>query len=581
MTGWEGEVAHWAAKRGPSPFASWFGPDGRAYVDFRPSTEGADDEIAKHFKDSEHEILDYGKGLLKDKYGRAVRIGKVLLKDEQDQLKQLQQGFAAGHFSKAKYDADVLSTKKYYRELRTAYETSPLRVGANDESPYQIVFSNNPTDIAAMSTNRAWDSCMELGSGSNHRSIWCEIKLGGFVAYLIKRDDKDIRKPVARIHIRRFDNKAKQSIAVPEDSVYGNEYPGFYDAVQEWIDQRQGKIRPGSYTRRGGYYSDTFGSATGKRAEQIQKRKRYFLPDEADAQLRFLEKNANKSGIKKHVAAAVDRAAKYLMAADSNLSDDQRDRLLAVLKKDPVLGQLHLRDFYRRYPSVVQDDEFTKMSHTDRLLLMKKRNDPRWEQLQHAIAEKKVTEELDVDNPKWPTKDGAHIGYKEASDIRDVLDEVGNLKPLTPTHIRHVVKFATDLLERYKGVIEDLKDKGKKPDNQIFNVLTYVLDALSNSGADTPEVIRLAQQLLPYYEMVGDDYSFGRLMAKLGRNGTPFLPFLQQRIQELEAKYERLSKIEKIPSWMTKGILDQVERARYIIDSIESGQGRSSKYKFY
>ena len=76
VSGHEDEVARWAAKRLPSPFASWFGKDGRTYVDFRPAqNNSADDDIVNHFKDTGYEILDYAKGLVKDKYGRAVRIG--------------------------------------------------------------------------------------------------------------------------------------------------------------------------------------------------------------------------------------------------------------------------------------------------------------------------------------------------------------------------------------------------------------------------------------------------------------------------------------------------------------------------
>ena len=48
---------------------------------------------------------------------------------------------------------------------------------------------------------------------------------------------------------------------MPEESVYGNEVEGFSEAVQAWLDSKQGRIRAGHYQRRGGWYSDTYGSA--------------------------------------------------------------------------------------------------------------------------------------------------------------------------------------------------------------------------------------------------------------------------------------------------------------------------------
>ena len=91
-----------------------------------------------------------------------------------------------------------------------------------------IVISQDPHDVAQMSTGRQWTSCMDLGGegrepGSHHEDIFCEVQKGGLVAYLIRAEDGAIADPLARIHIRRFDNRAGQSVAVPEQSVYGNE----------------------------------------------------------------------------------------------------------------------------------------------------------------------------------------------------------------------------------------------------------------------------------------------------------------------------------------------------------------------
>jgi hypothetical protein len=99
---------------------------------------------------------------------------------------------------------------------------------------------------------------MDLDEGSKKKDVFCEVEGGGLVAYLIRSDDLEIRNPLARIHIRRFDNRKGESVALPEESVYGNEVEGFYDAVASWLDKMQPNINPGRYDLKGGSYSDSF-----------------------------------------------------------------------------------------------------------------------------------------------------------------------------------------------------------------------------------------------------------------------------------------------------------------------------------
>jgi hypothetical protein len=137
------------------------------------------------------------------------------------------------------------------------YLSSNLR--ANKEATgLKVVISQDPKDIATMSTNRAWTSCTELGSGAHYEDLFCELESGGFVAYLIKPNDLEIKSPLARIWVRRLSNAKGESIAIPEETVYGNEKPGFPEFVQRWIDSNQGDIKYGPYKLRGGDYSDTF-----------------------------------------------------------------------------------------------------------------------------------------------------------------------------------------------------------------------------------------------------------------------------------------------------------------------------------
>lgn len=246
-------------------FKDWFPPEGRIYIPFQQEHSEIEKNIKDFFEDHpEYQLVDYKQGLAKDKYNRLVRIGKVIAKTHSDNVKEIENELAQNKISQIKFRNELNHINSYYQGLLKTFESSPGRVGSN-QSNFMIVFSSTPEDIAGMSTNRDWTSCMNLQGGSNNKSVWCEIKNGGFVAYLCKASDKNIDKPLARIHIRRFDNNEGKSIAIPEETAYGNEIDGFYENVLKWLESKQGKLNPGMYIRRGGSYSDTFGSATDKR----------------------------------------------------------------------------------------------------------------------------------------------------------------------------------------------------------------------------------------------------------------------------------------------------------------------------
>lgn len=145
-----------------------------------------------------------------------------------------------------------------YDELDEFFN-DPIRTGKSED--LEVVISIKKEDIAAMSTGRRWSSCMTLGSDSGYyKNVFCEIKDGGFVAYLISKNDRNIDDPLARLHIRRFDSADGKSVAVPESGIYssGEDYPDLIRIVKKWIKEKQGEIIPGEYVLSGGSQSDTF-----------------------------------------------------------------------------------------------------------------------------------------------------------------------------------------------------------------------------------------------------------------------------------------------------------------------------------
>jgi len=263
------------SKKNSYPFSDWFDKGNRSYIDFSPSKDievdigdlPDPDWDVKHYLESsnanlKYKVIDYIGGIALDQNGKKVRIGKALNRMEKEEVKAL------NALDKREMTEEEAEEMKTYKEdlvkqiktkidrLRYTFENSTLRSGSK-VSNLKIVFSQDPHDVARMSTDRHWESCMTLGTGKHHENIFCEVSTGGIIAYLIKGNDENIEHPIGRIHIRRFDDTLGNSIAIPEKTVYGVDVPGFLEAVQKWVNDKN-EFGPGLYEMKGGEYSDTY-----------------------------------------------------------------------------------------------------------------------------------------------------------------------------------------------------------------------------------------------------------------------------------------------------------------------------------
>lgn len=122
-------------------------------------------------------------------------------------------------------------------EIQNKFANDPQR-RASKSAEFYIVISRHPYDIAGMSTDRGWKSCMNLKDGVNRHYVPIDVKEGTIIAYVVKADDKNINSPVGRVLIKPFVNTEKPSeIAFGvENRVYGTDVPGFRHQVVEWAD---------------------------------------------------------------------------------------------------------------------------------------------------------------------------------------------------------------------------------------------------------------------------------------------------------------------------------------------------------
>lgn len=99
-----------------------------------------------------------------------------------------------------------------------------------------IILSRHPYDIIGQSTDRDWTSCKNLLKGSNKNYLVPEIKAGVLVAYVVNKDDTNIKKPLARALIVPYRSKDLQHTKLIVSGTYGQDVPGFLDTVQAWLD---------------------------------------------------------------------------------------------------------------------------------------------------------------------------------------------------------------------------------------------------------------------------------------------------------------------------------------------------------
>ena len=131
---------------------------------------------------------------------------------------------------------------KKNKKLTDLFASDPLRLSANlADKKLEIVLSNHSYDIAGMSTDRNWTSCMDLIDGPNKNWVREEIKWGTVIAYLIEAKDENINAPLGRICIKPYQNGNGNIYYFPEPTVY-SPYVGL-DSMKEFLDDMCVKIQ--------------------------------------------------------------------------------------------------------------------------------------------------------------------------------------------------------------------------------------------------------------------------------------------------------------------------------------------------
>ena len=214
----------------------WFGDKDRIYF---PLYEDPDkQEILDYFDGSDFYVISFEDGIA-GKYNddRKYKLGKV--------LKRL-----GGN--------NLLDKFSNYREK------SKNKKEVTGEDLY-IVISRHPYDIGGMSQGREWQdtSCMRF-NGIHANYINCDIKNGALIAYLIKSDDRNIEKPLARMRLIPLVNvDDANDVIYTTGTIFGIRIQEFKSVLEDWlIKKTEGKVKDKIYKLN--YDTDTTGAARSK-----------------------------------------------------------------------------------------------------------------------------------------------------------------------------------------------------------------------------------------------------------------------------------------------------------------------------
>jgi len=213
-------------------------------------------------------------------------------------------------------------------ELKLKFDKDTARASKDTEiENYTIIISRHPYDIAGMSTGRDWarGSCMtqsqyEVMSREVKKALKQDIKYGTLVAYLVDKDDLNIKDPVGRIAIKPLYHEFSNKIYLYPERPYGLPLKQFTTSVQKWLDKNQKDHPAGTYR----VPEDVYTTSAPNTFEVERTHQREYLT----ANLKYF----------------------YLQIGDNDYQDSAIDGLITFLESEPdTVATKALQIFLRRF----------------------------------------------------------------------------------------------------------------------------------------------------------------------------------------------------------------------------------------
>lgn len=158
----------------------------------------------------------------------------------------------------------ILNRLNASAEVKEHFQNGDTRANRKTTEEMVITISKNMYDVAFMSYNRGWSSCMDIYDGCNKNYVYTDLKKGTCIAYLHKKSDVAIEHPVCRILLKKF-RKGKSRLhenafLFMENRPYGVAPTNFTRTIEKWLSENFSTKEDMELNIEDGVYNDGIGS---------------------------------------------------------------------------------------------------------------------------------------------------------------------------------------------------------------------------------------------------------------------------------------------------------------------------------
>lgn len=222
-----------------------------------------------------------------------------------------------------------------------------------------------------------------IEQGQNVKYIIHDVKSGSLISYLINKNDRDIKNPLAVLNIKPYIKnndirKENDFILVSDSQMYGQGRPEFKSTVDVILDEINGPEKQGMYCLRGELYADDSKTTVYKYDKKIvdpmKQRLESFFNKNID---QIIEKNyklledvivqdfyddlESYNADEKYIEKSVKEFENHLSKEKNNLFNRYKNCILDSIKEGELLSGEWIADNLEYYQRLgYQDDKFSE-----------------------------------------------------------------------------------------------------------------------------------------------------------------------------------------------------------------------------
>lgn len=375
--------------------------------------------------------------------------------------------------------------------LSQAYAADPDRASKGSEK--QIVISRNRYDVAGMSTDRGWTSCMNLLDGCNKHYVKHDLRHGTLTAYLTNKGDDDIQSPKARLNIKQFTTYNGPSAFIPENRAYGSAPESFKSAVKEWADKNYPR-KPGIYAKKAELYNDDGNSIHIEQPEKLLSAHTKETYDNLHSMARdILHATANEQNHLNNKFGEFQEQGEDAKNSIINAVDNIANKFPKSMQADLAIHGIKSR---AENNEDIDTDHYKSYSN-------KRLDDLTGHEVMHEWANNKIAENRDV-NEHIANTMSLDDAFKHHKDIHNIINgmskdnlEEGSHESLKDVHSSIINKILNSDNKKYKDEVVNDMSEPKESHHAYYNDITegYLTKGTNNAinhpltYTDNPRVI--------------------------------------------------------------------------------------------